>query len=124
MSEPPHHGSCRACPVRCERVVYPAHCVQIACPRLYAHEQDGVRWIGCIDKVYSAEVDLGRLLEQDAQHPGFGALLAERMPRAECKAAIDRTFPQRDAGECTEPVFRTSFPEAPEGREPLRTRRG
>ena len=109
--------------MRCERVVYPAHCVQIDCPRLYAHEQDGVRWIGCIDKVFSAEVDLGRLLEQDAVHPGFGALLAERAPRAECKAAIDPTFPHRDADACTEPAFRTSFPEAPEGREPLRTRR-
>ena len=63
--------------MRCERVVYPAHCVEIACPRLYAHEDAGVTWIGCIDKVFSAEVDLARLIEQQAANPGFGALRAE-----------------------------------------------
>lgn len=82
-----------------------------------------MRWIGCIDKVYSGEVDLDRLLAQDAGNPGFGALRAERAPRAECRAAIDRTFPHREDGGCTQPAFRTSFPEAPEGRDPLRTRR-
>lgn len=122
VSDPPKRGSCRACPVRCERVVYPAHCVAISCPRLYAHDQHGTRWIGCIDKVFTAEVDARAMAAQDAVHPGFGALRAEGEPRAQCKVAIDRTFPHRDGEPCTEPAFRTSYPEAPQGREPLRTR--
>lgn len=108
--------------MRCERVVYPSHCVQTNCPRLYAHVDDGVTWIGCIDKVFVTEVDVDRLMQQDTVHPGFGALRAEGVPRAECKAAIDRTFPHRDVGGCTEPGFRASHPEAVQGREPLRTR--
>jgi hypothetical protein len=110
--------------VRCERVVYPGHCVAISCPRLYAHEHDGTRWIGCIDAVFTCEVDVDALLALEDAHPGFGALRAEGQPRPQCKAAIDRTFPQRDSGGCTEPAFRTSYPDAPQGREPLRTRDG
>jgi hypothetical protein len=108
--------------VRCERVVYPSHCVQSDCPRLYAHVDGGVTWIGCIDKVFTSEVDVDLLMQQEAGHPGFGALRAEGPPRRECKAAIDRTFPHRDGGECTQPAFRASHPEAPQGREPVRTR--
>jgi hypothetical protein len=96
--------------------------VHIACPRLYAHDVDGTRWIGCIDKVFTAEVDAAALAAQDAAHPGFGALRAEGTPRTQCKVAIDPTFPHRDDEPCTQPAFRTSFPEAPQGREPLRTR--
>ncbi len=122
MSDPPLRGSCRACPVRCERVVYPAHCVAISCPRLYAHEDGGERWIGCIDAVFTTEVHLAALCEIEAGHPGFGALRADGQPRAQCKVAIDRTFPHRDASGCTEPGFRTAHPEAPQGRDPVRVR--
>ena len=103
-------------------MVYPAHCVAIDCPRLYAHEQDGVRWIGCIDAVFACEVDVAALRAVEAAHPGFGALRAEGQPRTQCKVAIDPTFPHRDGEACSQPAFRTSYPEAPQGREPLRTR--
>ena len=108
--------------MRCERVVYPAHCVAIACPRLYAHDVHGTRWIGCIDKVFVAEVDATGMAAQEAVHPGFGALRAQGEPRPQCKVAIDPTFPDRDQQPCTQPAFRTSYPEVPHGREPLRTR--
>ena len=103
--------------------MYPAHCVATGCPRMYAHDADGVRWIGCIDGVFTAEVDLRRLQEQEAAHPGFGALHADGAPGVRCKAAIDPTFPHRDAGECTEPGFRAAHPRAADGREPVTTRR-
>jgi len=90
---------------------------------MYAHDADGVRWIGCIDGVFTAEVDLRRLQEQEATHPGFGALRAEGAPNGRCKAAIDPTFPHRDEGCCTEQAFRTAHPRAAEGREPVTTRR-
>jgi hypothetical protein len=90
---------------------------------MYAHDADGVRWIGCIDGVFTAEVDLRRLQEQEAAHPGFGALRAEGAPGARCKAAVDMTFPHRDDGQCTEKAFRTAHPRAADGREPVTTRR-
>lgn len=118
----PARGSCRACPVRCERVVYPASCVATSCARLYAHRQDGVTWIGCVDKVFTAEVDVDALRAAEAEHPGFGALRADGAPREECTAAIDRTFPHRHRGSCTNPSFRDAHPESARGREPIRTR--
>lgn len=108
--------------MRCERVVYPANCVAISCPRLYAHEDEGVTWIGCIDSVFTSEVDVHALLAMEDAQSGFGALRAEGDPRVQCKVAIDRTFPHRGAADCTEPGFRTAYPEAPQGREPLRLR--
>ena len=53
VTTPPDGGSCRACPVRCERVVYPARCVQQGCERLYAHRDGGITWLGCVDKVFT-----------------------------------------------------------------------
>lgn len=103
--------------------MYPANCVQTSCPRLYAHEDAGVTWVGCIDGVFTAQVDLDALLAMEAVNPGFGALRAEGAPRPECRAAIDRTFPARDDEGCTEPGFRAAHPDAPQGREPVRLRR-
>ena len=65
---------------------------------------------------------MAAMTEVEAVHPGFGALLAEGTPRPQCKVAIDRTFPQRSDGGCTQLAFRDAYPEAPQGREPLRTR--
>ena len=110
VTTPPDGGSCRACPVRCER--------------LYAHEEGGVRWLGCVDKVFTGEIDAARLAQVEAEHPGFGALIAERTPNDFCPAAIDRTFPDRADGPCVNPAFVEGLPEAPQGREPLHTRRG
>ena len=123
VTSPPDGGSCRACPVRCERVVYPARCVQQGCARLYAHDEDGVRWLGCVDKVFTGEIDAARLAQVEAEHPGFGALIAERTPNDFCPAAIDRTFPDRADGPCVNPGFLAGLPQAPEGREPLQVRR-
>ena len=115
-------ASCRLCPVRCERIVYPAACVSQACPRLYAHEEGGVTWIGCIDKIFGVEIDAGQLARVEQDHPGFGAIRADRPPRPICVAAIDRTFPLRANGACQNPAFGAGLPDAPDGREPLRTR--
>lgn len=115
-------GSCRLCPVRCERVVYPGACVAQACPRLYAHRDGDVTWLGCVDKIFGAEVDAERLAQVEAAHPGFGALVADRRPHDFCPAAIDRTFPARADGPCRNPSFTEGLPDAPDGREPLRIR--
>ncbi len=116
-------GSCRLCAVRCERIVYPAACVAAECPRLYAYEEDGVTWIGCVEKIFTPELDAGRLREIESAAPGFGALRAERTPLPICAAAIDPTFPHRAEGPCRNPGFAESAPTAAEGRPPFRIRR-
>lgn len=107
------------CAVRCERIVYPAACVQAACPRLYGYEEGGVTWLGCVEKVFTAEIDSDRLREIEAESPGFGALRAERPLLPICAAAIDPTFPHRAEGECRNPAFAESAPTASGGRPPF-----
>ncbi|MGD9694225.1 MAG: hypothetical protein AB7V42_01015 [Thermoleophilia bacterium] len=104
-------GSCRACPVSCERVVYPAECVRSECSRLYSLARDGVTFVGCLEGVFGVEIDLERLhLLQDGRG-GFGALRAERDPLPMCRSEVERTFEHRADGPCVNPDFLLSGPE-------------
>jgi hypothetical protein len=58
---------CRRCEVHCDKVVYPSACVDRACPFLYAFEEFGHTYIGCMQKVYGVEIDLELLREAEAQ---------------------------------------------------------
>lgn len=103
-------GSCRECPVTCDRLIFPAGCVEANCDRLYAYEQDGRTIVGCLEKVFGAEIDLELLKQAEAATAGFGALLATREPLPVCRAAVDRTFAHRDEGCCSNPEFLESAP--------------
>jgi hypothetical protein len=98
-------GSCRACPVSCERVVYPLGCLEGSCPRLYSYEEDGRTWIGCLEGVYRAEIDLERFRALQRTREGFGALRAAREPLPMCRCEIERTFEHRADGPCVNPDF-------------------
>lgn len=98
-------GSCRQCPVSCERVVQPAGCVEAACPRLYSYERDGRTWIGCLEGIYQVEVDLDGLRRLQRTAAGFGGLRAAREPLGICRSAVERTFEHRGASECVNPGF-------------------
>jgi len=96
-------GSCRQCPVGCERVVHPAGCVEAGCTRLYSYERDGRTWMGCMEGVYGVEIDLEsfRLLQRTAA--GFGGLRAARPPLGICRSVVERTFEHRGAPRCVNP---------------------
>lgn len=98
-------GSCRGCPVSCERVVYPAGCLESGCARLYSHEEEGRTWFGCVEGVFGAEVDLARFRALQATRTGFGALRAAREPLPICRAGVERTFEHRADGPCVNPDF-------------------
>lgn len=98
-------GSCRLCPVSCERVVHPAGCLESGCSRLYSYEEDGRTWIGCLDGVYRAVIDLHRFRLLERTKGGFGALRAAREPLPMCRTDIERTFEHRADGPCVNPDF-------------------
>src|SRR6266508_3877549 len=64
---------CRRCEVHCDKVVYPSACVERACPFLYAYEEFGHTYIGCMQKVYGVEIDLEMLREAEARREGVGS---------------------------------------------------
>ena len=71
---------CRRCEVRCDKVVYPSACVERACPFLYAFEEFGHTYIGCMQRVYGVEIDLEMLSEAEARREGFGAVRTTQAP--------------------------------------------
>ncbi|MCU0306955.1 MAG: hypothetical protein MUE51_04140 [Thermoleophilia bacterium] len=105
-------GGCRRCAVGCDRVVYPAGCVDSGCPRLYAYSEHGTTWVGCLAKVFAVEIDLARLEDAELTRHGFGGLRVVGEPLAQCSVAVDRTFEHRAVGPCRNPGFLHSAPPA------------
>jgi hypothetical protein len=98
---------CRRCDVHCDKVVYPSACLQRACPFVYAFHEFGHTYIGCMQKVYSAEIDLELLRAAEARRDGFGAIRTVRGPLPMCRVEIEECFDAERAGElgCQNPEF-------------------
>jgi hypothetical protein len=96
---------CRQCPVTCDRVVYPAGCVDADCEKLYSEDRDGRIVMGCAAGVFRAEIDVERFELAQRSRFGFGALRVERDPLAVCRTSVDEAFPHRSEQACTNPEF-------------------
>ena len=103
---PQDETECRRCNVHCDKVVYPAACVEGACPFLYAYEDHGRTYVGCMQKVYDVEIDLELLEEAQGGRGGFGAVKARRQPLPMCRAEVASCYENRadDLG-CVNPEF-------------------
>jgi hypothetical protein len=106
-------GSCRRCPVFCERVVYPAGCIEGGCNRAYAYEEGGRTYIGCLEKVFTVEIDLELLQQAQRTRGGFGAIKTARDPLPMCRTEVETTFAHRACGGCVNPDFLLSAPRRP-----------
>ena len=91
-------------------VVYPIGCVESGCGRLYAYEDGGRRFVGCLEKVFRVELDLELFLAAQQARGGFGGLRAQREPLPICRTAIEQTYPHRAEGACVNPDFLLSAP--------------
>ena len=103
---PQDDAECRRCDVHCEKVVYPAACLQRSCPFVYAYEEHGHTFMGCLQKVFEAEIDVQMLVAAERTREGFGAVRALRRPLPMCMSEVERTYESR-AGElgCENPEF-------------------
>ena len=110
---PQDETECRRCEVHCDKVVHPAACVANACPFLYAYEEFGDTYVGCMQGVYGVEIDLDLLRAAEAHREGFGAIKALREPLPMCHAEVDPCYAHR-AGSlgCVNPEFH-ELPSAP-----------
>lgn len=98
---------CRRCDVHCDKVVYPSACVDRACPFVYAFQEFGHTYIGCMQKVYGVEIDLDLLRAAEAHRDGFGAVRSVRPPLPICRVEIEECYGSGRAGElgCLNPEF-------------------
>ncbi len=103
--------------MHCDKVVYPAACVEAACPFLYAYREWGRTYVGCMQKVYDVEIDLDALEAAQRVKGGFGAVRAARQPLPMCRAEVSSCYENRadDIG-CVNPEFY----ELPQGRPSFR----
>jgi hypothetical protein len=103
---PQDETDCRRCAVHCDKVVYPSACIERSCPFVYAYEEWGRTYIGCMQKVYDVEIDLAVLEEAVGRRGGFGAVRARRQPLPMCRAEIIRCYENRDDElGCVNPEF-------------------
>jgi hypothetical protein len=103
---PQDEVECRRCEVHCDKVVYPSACLERSCPFVYAYEEFGHTYIGCMQKVFDVEIDLDLLRAAERRRDGFGAIRAERKPLPMCKAEVDRCYDGRDGDlGCVNPEF-------------------
>jgi hypothetical protein len=98
---------CRRCEVHCDKVVYPSACVDRACPFLYAFQEFGHTYIGCMQKVYGVEIDLEMLREAEARREGFGGMRTTRAPLPMCRVEVEECYGSTRSGElgCVNPEF-------------------
>ena len=103
---PQDEVECDRCAVHCDKVVNPAACVARSCPFLYAYEAFGHTYIGCLQKVYSVEIDLDLLQEAEQERGGFGAIRALRRPLPMCSSAVESCYSHHnDEMGCRNPEF-------------------
>jgi hypothetical protein len=102
---PQDEVECRRCDVHCDKVVHPAACVERNCPFLYAFQEIGRTYVGCMQKVFDVEIDLTLLLEAEARG-GFGAVRANKRPLPMCHVEVDACYEGRgDELGCLNPEF-------------------
>jgi len=96
---------CRRCDVHCDKVVYPAACVERSCPFLYAYREFGHTYVGCMQRVFGVEIDVDLLLAAE-EEKGFGAIKAQRNPLPMCRAEVEPCYEHRtDVLGCVNPEF-------------------
>lgn len=103
---PQDETECRRCGVHCEKVVYPAACLERSCPFVYAYSEHGHTYMGCLQKVFVAEIDVELVEAAERRRDGFGPVRALRRPLPMCRAEVQSTFEERE-GElgCLNPEF-------------------
>src|SRR6266511_677967 len=96
---PQDEVECRRCEVHCDKVVYPAGCVAKSCPFLYAIEEFGHRYVGCMQNVFDVEIEVDLLAAAERTRSGFGAVKAMRQPLPMCTTSVDPCYENRSTGD-------------------------
>lgn len=109
-------GECRQCRSFCDKMVEPRGCIELGCKFLYSYVDrlTGDQYVGCMQGVYGAEVELAAVLEPG----GFGGVKMTGEPLPHCQFSVERAYEGR--GEPYGCVNRRFFDCTDEGSEGLR----
>jgi hypothetical protein len=107
-------GECRRCSSFCDKLVEPRGCIELGCRYLYSYVDalTGTQYVGCMQKVFNAEVDIDSLLVPG----GFGGVKMTGDPLPQCQFEVERAFEGNGrAYDCVNPRFFDCTDEGPEG---------
>ena len=87
-------GECRQCRTFCDKLVNPAGCLEMGCKFLYTYEdvRTGGRFMGCMNKVFSAEIDFDLFLLAERAREGFGGIKMTGSPLPHCQFSVERAY--------------------------------
>lgn len=109
---------CRQCCGFCDRLIEPAGCIALGCRYLYQYEDEhtGRRYMGCLEKVFEAEIDVELFEAAQRTRAGFGGIKAARQPLSDCAFLVDRAYPgEGEAFRCVNPRFFDRSDVGPDG---------
>jgi hypothetical protein len=109
-------GECRQCRSFCDKMIEPRGCLEIGCRYVYSYSDmlTGVQYVGCMQGVYAAKVELDAVL----QPKGFGGvkMTGEALPH--CPFEVERAY--EGGGASYDCVNKRFFDCADDGAEGLR----
>jgi hypothetical protein len=100
-------GECRRCRTFCDKLIEPRGCLEMRCRNLYSYVDPltGASYMGCVRKVFRAEIDL-ELFELAERTGGFGGIKMTGEPLPQCQFRVEPCY--EGAGpeyECVNPRF-------------------
>jgi hypothetical protein len=110
-------GECRKCRTFCDKLIEPRGCLELRCAYLYSyHDQlSGRRYLGCMRKVFGAEIDVDAF-EQAERSGGYGGIKMTGDPLPQCQFRVEPAY--EGAGpefECVNRRFFDCDDSGPEG---------
>jgi hypothetical protein len=110
-------GECRSCRTFCDKVIEPRGCLELRCRYLYSYTDplSGARFMGCVRKVFRAEIDID-LFEAAEATGGYGGIKMTGEPLPQCQFRVEPSYEGAgQAFECVNPRFFDCTDEGPEG---------
>jgi hypothetical protein len=110
-------NECRQCCTFCDRTVHPGGCIESGCQFLYLYDDElsGRRFMGCLNKVFSVEIDVELFREAERTRHGYGAVKMTGAPLPQCRTSVEKAYyGTGEAFTCVNPgFFEASRSEAP-----------
>ena len=100
-------GECRQCRTFCDRLVEPRSCLELRCRYLYSYIDplSGSSYMGCMRKVFRAEIDMS-LFEEAERSGGYGGIKMTGDPLPQCQFRVEPAYEGvGPAHECVNPRF-------------------
>ena len=89
-------------------MVHPSGCIASGCKYLYLYDDEdtGQRFMGCMNKVFRGEIDVGVFEEAERTRHGYGGVKMTGQPLPQCRTTVERAYDGHgEPFDCVNPAF-------------------